>query len=170
MPIIVGTARADRLEGSDTSDLITGNGGDDLIFGGRGNDQLVGGAGDDTLRGGNGNDYLKGGTGNDILYGGNGYDRFIFEQGAKAQDWVKDFQHDVDKIDLSDIDANSNRAGNQAFNWIGYQAFTGHAGEARVYQGGDNSYIAMDFNGDARADMTIAFDNHPVIGLYDMIL
>jgi Ca2+-binding RTX toxin-like protein len=146
------------------------NGGNDVAYGRGGNDQLLGNGGNDVLYGGNGDDILNGGAGADKLYGGNGFDRFIFDRRADVIDYVMDFQHDVDKIDLSQIDANANRAGDQAVIWRGYQEFTGRAGEGRVYQAGDNTWLALDFDGDARADMRIAFDNHPLIGVGDVIL
>lgn len=172
MPIIIGTDGNDRRNGSDTSDLMDMNGGNDIAYGRGGNDQILGNGGRDTLYGGNGDDILNGGTGADKLYGGNGFDTFIFDVRASASvlDYVMDFQHDGDTIDLSKIDANSNRAGDQAFKWVGYAAFTGTAGEGRVYQAGDNTVLALDFNGDAKADMKIMFDNHPVIGIYDLVL
>ncbi len=170
MAIIIGTDRNDRRNGTSGPDLMDMNKGDDFAFGGLGNDQLLGNEGNDTLRGGNGSDILVGGYGADTLYGGNGFDRFVFDVRGKAVDYVMDFQHDVDTIDLSKLDANPFRSGDQAFRWVGYTAFTGNPGEARVFQAGQTSYVALDFNGDAKADMQIAFADHPLIGLYDMAL
>ena len=45
-------------------------------------------------------------------------------------DQILDFTPGTDKIDLSRIDANSLVAGDQAFNWIGSNAFSGTAGPA----------------------------------------
>jgi serralysin len=170
LPIIIGTQGNDRRTGSDGPDLMDMNGGNDVAYGKGGNDQLLGNAGNDRLYGGNGNDILVGGAGADVMYGGNGFDRFNFDTRATAVDWIMDFQHDVDTIDLSDIDANSRVAGNQAVIWRGYQGFTGRAGEGRVFQSGDNTVLALDFNGDAKADMRIMFDNHPLIGINDLVL
>jgi hypothetical protein len=89
---MVGTPRADRIDGSDGpdvimglggADLILGNGGDDVICAGPnqarlvpygphidGRDHVEGGAGDDLLVGGPGIDFLRGGKGDDRIYGG----------------------------------------------------------------------------------------------------
>ncbi len=71
---IAGTAKKDRLDGTDGGDRIKGRrgrdrihgrAGDDCVSGSRGRDRLFGGAGDDTLRGGRGRDKLKCGPGDD---------------------------------------------------------------------------------------------------------
>ena len=66
----------------------------------------------------------------------------------------------LDKIDLSLIDANTLAGGNQAFHWIGANAFSGtgaaSAGELRVYQSGSYWWAAGDTNGDGTADLVIA--------------
>ena len=48
MPIVTGTAGADRLQGSAGADTLLGLGGDDTLLAGAGLDSLDGGAGDDT--------------------------------------------------------------------------------------------------------------------------
>ena len=86
MGLAVGTARADRLRGTEGPDLlfgrggrdrIAGLGGDDLLCGGTGSDRLDGGAGNDVLIAGRGDDRLMGGDGNDELRGDTGADRMI---------------------------------------------------------------------------------------------
>lgn len=76
---ITGTAKADRLEGTEGNDVICGlggpdtilgNGGDDVLRGGSGPDALVGGDGNDTLEGGDNDDALRGEAGDDVLDGG----------------------------------------------------------------------------------------------------
>jgi hypothetical protein len=47
--------------------------------------------------------------------------------GAFQRDIVTDFQHNVDKVDLSGIDASKTLAGNQAFSFIGAAGFTTEA-------------------------------------------
>ena len=128
---IVGNSGANMLNGDAGDDWVDGGAGDDKLFGSYGNDTLKGGAGNDYLDGGSGiqgNDRLDGGTGNDTLVGGfgidtmtggTGADRFVFESkadfGGSGWDTITDFQHGVDKIDLSRIDARPDIAGNQAF-------------------------------------------------------
>jgi serralysin len=86
------------------------------------NDQLTGTNKHDKLSGLAGDDTLIGGLGADVLTGGSGSDVFQFndikETGktAKTRDTITDFKtSDGDKIDLSGIDANTNRTGDQPF-------------------------------------------------------
>ena len=72
--VIVGTRRADRIDGLGGHDVICGRNGADTIRGGAGNDIIDGGGGDDTILGGVGTDYLAGGNGDDLLQGGGGND------------------------------------------------------------------------------------------------
>ena len=93
---MVGTSRADHLDGKGGDDNISGLGGEDrLLIGGLGDDTVRGGAGEDvivgygfpksgaldngdtgadTLSGEDGPDYLQGGLGPDTLSGGEGED------------------------------------------------------------------------------------------------
>ncbi len=108
--IIQGGAGNDILKGGGGGDTIQGGVGDDTIHGNSGHDILEGGGGADTIYGNTGNDDLFGNTGDDTLHGGWGYDdmwggggvdTFVF----KKRDWadrIKDFEDDVDIIDLTD--------------------------------------------------------------------
>ncbi len=136
----------DKLYGDDGNDRIFGSFGNDLMCGGAGNDEMGGQAGNDTMFGGVGNDKLGGGTGNDKLYGDAGDDLLAGRYGAdhisggagsdtfdyyaatdsgkgSAHDVISDFTgihaHGGDRIDLSKIDADVNRGGNQAFTFVG---------------------------------------------------
>ncbi|MEI6745270.1 MAG: type I secretion C-terminal target domain-containing protein, partial [Methylococcaceae bacterium] len=87
-----------------------------------GDDQLTGTAKNDKLSSLEGNDTLIGGLGADVLTGGLGTDVFKFNDiketglAVKTRDTITDFKtSEGDKIDLSGIDANTNRAGDQAF-------------------------------------------------------
>jgi Ca2+-binding RTX toxin-like protein len=77
LPVIAGSAAADKLVGKNASEEIRGEGGDDSLNGGKGDDLLVGGAGRDTLVGDVGNDTLLGGTEDDLLRAGKGNDSLI---------------------------------------------------------------------------------------------
>jgi uncharacterized delta-60 repeat protein len=81
--VVLGTRRADTIDGLEGRDVICGLGGGDLIDGGPGRDILIGGRGADTLRGGDGRDRLVGGGGRDTLDGGGGRDRCM---GGPGQD------------------------------------------------------------------------------------
>jgi Ca2+-binding RTX toxin-like protein len=130
-----------------------------------GNLILFGGGGHDILTGGDGNDTIQGGGGADGLTGGAGADTFRYDSASDSKpglwDLIGDFQAGVDKIDLSRIDANTHAGGDQAFTWIGANAFGGagaaSAGELRVYQ--DNGYqrVEGDTDGDGSADLVILF-------------
>ena len=118
----------DTVSGHHGNDLIFGGQGNDRMFGNSGNDHLYGDAGDDHLDGGYGNDILVGGVGRDTiaggagtdrLHGGAGADRFVFftqndSRPGQGRDVIVDFTPGEDKIDLSRLDADLSRAGNQA--------------------------------------------------------
>ena len=129
--------------------------------GGSARDYLVGNSIANTLNGNGGDDVLNGLEGNDILSGGAGADQFRFFQNS-GNDRITDFVSGQDKIHLTEIDANTGVAGNQAFAFIGNAAFSG-AGQLRTYsQGGDN-YVAGDVNGDGAADFTINLGTATVV-------
>ena len=133
-----------------------------ILFGSGGNDTLDAGQGDDTFIGGGRSDNLAGRGGADTFR----YDS-VSDSTAAAWDLIRDFQVGVDKIDLSRIDANSHAAGDQAFHWIGADAFSGagaaSAGELRVYQSGVRWWVAGDTNGDGTADLVIALTQQGTI-------
>jgi Ca2+-binding RTX toxin-like protein len=128
-----------------------------------GNLILFGGGGHDTLFGGDGNDLILGGGGADGLTGGAGADTFRYDAASDSSgglpDLIGDFQTGLDKIDLSRIDANTHLDGDQAFSWIGSNAFGGtgaaSAGELRVVQSNGQQRIEGDTNGDGVADLVI---------------
>ena len=145
------------------NDKITGTKYADTLFGGKGKDTLYGGAGNDTLKGEIGNDTLIGGLGKDTLYGGKGADTFVFksvrESTVKNPDTIEDFSRKQgDKIDLKGIDANTTKGGDQAFKFIGDDAFHNKAGELRYEKKGGDTYIYGDVNGDGKADFAIHVD------------
>ena len=80
---IVGTDRADVLQGTPGRDVIWGALGDDTIIGSLGNDLLCGGPGADLIHGGRGNDTVNGGAGDgDMVIGDLGDDRLNGGPGA----------------------------------------------------------------------------------------
>ncbi len=103
-----------------------------------------------------------------MLTGGAGWDRFEFYSkkesgiGFGNRDCITDFKRGCDKIDLSGIDANSKKAGNQAFHFIGQTShFNGTAGALKVFfenrsgTANDRTVVAGDINGDCRPDFQI---------------
>jgi Ca2+-binding RTX toxin-like protein len=148
----------DFLSGGDGNDSLNGGDGADLLYGDAGNDTLVGGSGNDVIYGGAGNDMIQGGPGANMLIGGKGADEFRFRPGdlsADALNVITDFQSGVDKLSLSLIDANSRTTANEAFRFIGSNAFSGKAGDLRFYKDGADAIVQADMNGDGRADFAI---------------
>ena len=145
--------------GNGLDNILWGGGGADTLAGGAGNDELRGSGGDDLLYGEDGDDLLVGGSGVDFLSGGAGADQFRFtsyESGTGAgADTIADFLSGADIIDLSQIDADSGTAGDQAFAYIGAAAFSGIAGELRYAADGADTRLQMDIDGDAVADFEI---------------
>jgi Ca2+-binding RTX toxin-like protein len=89
--VVIGTNRANTLNGSAQTDVIlarggadnvNGRGGRDLLCGGAGGDRMAGGAGDDVIFGETGNDVLRGAAGDDRLVGGAGNDRLFGGPGS----------------------------------------------------------------------------------------
>jgi Ca2+-binding RTX toxin-like protein len=122
--------------------------------------RVFGGLNGDTITGGAGADNLQGNGGADVLTGGGGADIFKYlsasDSTAAAKDQILDFAPGTDKIDLSRIDANSGLAGDQAFAWIGSNAFSNTAGELRATLSNGVWTVEGDINGDGVADLVIA--------------
>lgn len=148
----------------------TGNTLDNLMSGDAGADWLFGGAGNDSLLGGAGMDELTGGQGFDVLTGGDGADLFIFKTAADAFDTITDFVHLVDDIALNKIDANTVKAGNQAFQFIGEAAFGLKAGQLRFGLTSEGANVQGDINGDGIADFELVLAGVTVLTATDFIL
>lgn len=158
--------RTDALDlaGNDLNQSIIGNNGANTLRG-------LGGA--DSINGLDGADVIDGGAGQDHLTGGAGGDVFRFSAASHssigATDRIADFVSGVDKIDLSAIDARSGSAGDDAFSFIGGDAFGGVAGELRVQASGGETYVYGDLDGDRIADFAIVINGSTPAGL-DFIL
>jgi Ca2+-binding RTX toxin-like protein len=129
-------------------------------------DTLTGDAGANALSGGAGNDVFTGGLGRDSLTGGAGNDVFDYNAladstvGAGNRDVIADFQSGLDDIDLTGIDADTGRSGDQGFRLIGAKGFSGKAGELHYEifnQPGAATVtiVSGDINGDRVADFEI---------------
>ena len=147
-----GAAAGDRIVLIENAD---GTAFGDVISGGNVANVLFGDAGDDTLLGRGGDDTLIGGLGGDTLGGGAGADTFVYrnvdESSGDAADRITDFETGSDVIDLSAVDADETVARNQAFTFIGTDAFTGTAAELRL----DGGTLLGDVTGDGVADIEI---------------
>ena len=84
--ILLGSAFADTIYGTNSGENIGGNDGGDLIYGYGGADVLAGGGGNDTIYGGMGNDLISGGTGTNTLYGEDGHDDLQLSSGTNIAD------------------------------------------------------------------------------------
>ncbi|HJQ18381.1 MAG TPA: VCBS domain-containing protein [Allosphingosinicella sp.] len=144
--VITGTSKNDQLNGTSAHETISGGAGKDVINGGAGNDKLIGGADAD------------------ILTGGLGNDTFIFrstDEAGKmgARDIIKDFLHGEDLIDLSLIDADMSRSGDQAFAFVSGPTSNVYANSLSWYQ--DNikgiTIVQGDTDGDGKVDFQIEF-------------
>ncbi|WFU86312.1 calcium-binding protein [Rhizobium sp. CC1099] len=183
--VLIGSAGADTLlggSGSDTASYETADAGVSVymtkmqnstgdalgdtfksienLTGSRFNDVLYADGSVSTLNGGLGNDILYGNEGADKLIGGAGADTFLFKEVSDSRltsfDVIYDFGGaDGDIMDVSGLDASTKTSGNNAFNWIGTSAFTGHAGEIRYEKLAADTNIYADTNGDGKADFMI---------------
>lgn len=181
---LAGRAGDDDLHGGLGRDRLLGGSGNDALYGDSGDDKLFGNGGDDTLDGGDGNDHLNGGLGADRLYGGAGADSI--NAGADAsrdiivykalnestvavsgRDTLSNFQSGVDRIDLSAIDANLSRNGDQAFLF----SATGPAANALWTETGDDGLLLLsgDVSGDLIADFQIALVGVNTLSAFDVI-
>lgn len=171
--VLSGGRGTDRILGGSGADKITGNGGADMLIGGSGDDRIVGNNGRDNLSGGRGDDTLKGSGGSDILTGGAGADTFVFTSLSQSRnnkvDEITDFNRGRDEIDVSSIDAMSNRGGNQTFDFIGTDAFNA-AGQIRIIRDGGDIVMKADVNGDGRADFEIIVEDIATLSASDFNL
>jgi len=129
----------------------TGNELNNILVGNASANELDGGAGNDRLIGGDGVDRMTGGAGNDVFVAEINATKSAGRTGPISVDLVLDFARGQDKIDLSGIDANANRSGHQAFNWMGYNIGTQGAGELSMQTFGNMNAaefaLGMDLDG-----------------------
>ena len=148
----------------------------DEIWGNHVKNKLVGNAGRDTIKGGAGNDIIIGGAGKDRLQGDAGNDRFDFnkvsEIGTSKHDVIFGFKHGQDDIDLSTIDANANKSGNNKFSFKSSadSSLNGKAGELCWYKKSGDTYVIGDLNGDRKADFILELDGKLSLTKGDFIL
>jgi len=155
-------ANIENVEGSGFIDYLYGSAGNNILSGLGGNDTIDGRGGNDTILGGAGADLLTGGTGADIF-------RWLSISDSRREngglDTVTDFQRG-DLLDVSGIDANTRLAGDQAFAFIGTQAFHRIAGELRF----SGSSIQADVNGDGAIDFEVNLTGIRALQTSDFIL
>ena len=92
------------------------------------------------------------------MFGGSGSDRFIFKSRSESgttsskRDVIADFTRG-DKVDLSYLDANTTRSGNQKFAFV--SKFTGRPGEQQWDENSKGFMVSADVNGNGVADFSI---------------
>jgi len=159
--LLIGESGNDTLEGGSQNDTLYGDDGKDNLQGQSGKDHLFGGDGKDSLYGGTGKDILEGGAGEDKLYGGDDTvkDVFVFNTIADSEtgfsnDHIYDFISQIDKVDLSAIDANVNLAGDQTFG-LSLQNEASANAVWLVDKFGDDWLVRGDVDGDAKHDFQV---------------
>ena len=162
---LAGTFFSDVLRGSQSANVILGLSGNDSILGRGGRDILTGGLGRDTMTGGVDADVFK-------------FDA-VKETGKTVStcDVITDFQHGIDHIDLSTMDASTKLVGNNKFVWKGTGALTkSFSGELNFHkfdQAGtahDHTLVSGDINGDKHADFQIELSGLKTLTAGDFIL
>jgi VCBS repeat-containing protein len=152
---------------------IMGTTGDDEISSGGGADTIFGGDGRDTIDGGDGNDVLIGGGERDDLTGGAGADTFqyalVSDSTVTVQDKINDFSlSEGDKIDLSQIDANTAAVGNNAF--VIASGFSGVAGQLVLTLNAGGYLVQGDINGDGVVDFQIDVKTDDILNANSFLL
>ncbi|MBX4941018.1 M10 family metallopeptidase C-terminal domain-containing protein [Rhizobium binae] len=164
-----------------TTKVYTGTDGNDYLphtgQSNGGNETYKGLGGNDVLKGGAGSDVLIGGAGRDIMSGGTSSDTFTFKAPTETgsgwnRDVITDFQHGVDKIDLSAIDANGSAQGDAAFHFQAQEnaLFDKKAGALAWHYEDDHTVIQADLNGDGVHDFEIQLKGHVALGAGDFLL
>jgi Ca2+-binding RTX toxin-like protein len=138
----------ENLTGSGRGDHLTGDGQDNIIDGGKGADTITGGRGADTLIGGGGNDTF-------VFTNMSDSPNDTTTTGQPKWDKITDFVSGVDKIDLSQIDADNNAAnGDTAFTKVG--SFDGASAEVKwSYDSASNTTTMDAFDGTNHFELEI---------------
>jgi Ca2+-binding RTX toxin-like protein len=135
---------------------------------------FIGSDGDDTYTGTKFGDKIDAGTGIDTLSGGAGKDIFVFDLGDSSAtstdaDVILDFSVRRDRIDLSAIDTNATKDGDQAFKFYGTGDLGSKAGISYEQVDGQ-TIVSIDSNGDATVDMTLVLDGSLTLTAGNFIL
>jgi Ca2+-binding RTX toxin-like protein len=160
-----GSAHGDTITGDGNANTLVGYGGNDTMAGGGGADRLLGREDNDVLKGGAGADTIEGGASADTMTGGAGADVFYYnalpDSGTTAatRDVITDFQHGIDKIDLSDIGGKT---------YVGF-SFSSIPGQVRQFYEGGNTVIQLDTTGLKTAAMEITLQGQIILSADDFI-
>jgi pectate lyase len=133
---------------------------------------------------GDGNGTLSLGTSSDALSGGNTDDTLDREAGrgelvftsieespaGDGRSVITNFNPSADQIDLSRIDARTDRSGDQDFAFIGADDFARKAGELRIDEQEALTLVEADVDGDGEADFQIALPVDMALKADDFVL
>ena len=169
---VVGTEGDDRIWGNELYNILDGASGNDTIVARAERDSLIGGNGADILIGGSGADTFdlnEDGAARDVV-------RYLSMTDSSARlkagvgDTVQGFVLGEDKIDLSAIDANLAKKGNQAFVFRSEGDFRSKAGEVLIEVSGSDSLVLIDIDGDVAPEMVIRLEGVTGLTAGDFIL
>lgn len=136
------------------------------IIGSSGPDELSGDDGINVLMGDGGDDIIEGGGRGDLLMGGAGADVFVYRHVSDSEPEHQDFIADLDslsgdRIDVSDIDADSARKGFQPLVFSGQNPVPHSVWyQADLDLGWGAAKVVADVTGDLNADI--------VVGIWEM--
>jgi Ca2+-binding RTX toxin-like protein len=173
---LTGSAFDDTLTGDAAANRIEGGDGDDNIYGREGDDLLDGGEGVDTANYwdapafvvvdlGSGQAALGGGT--DTLTGFENVGGSSFGDQLIGDEEITDFVSRSDVINLSAIDTDAGAPGDQAFTFIGTDAFSATAVDEVRFSAG---VIYVDTDNDVGAEMAIALTGVASVTAADFVL
>ena len=167
-----GGGGADVLSGIES---LTGSAFTDTLWGDDAANRLDGGQSADVLYGGGGADTLVGGAGADVFTGGSGADVFLYTVPSHSKgsqfDTITDFSRDEgDVIDLSRLDGNRNKSGNQPLTFIGAERYDYHSGELRYVVDPTGVHIYADLNGDSASDFHLFIQGATTLFASDFLL
>lgn len=143
--------------------IVSGNAAANRLSGGAGNDRIFGGSGSDRIEGGPGNDLLAGAWEADILEGGSGRDVFRFAVTSHsrpgATDTIIGFEAAGgaagDRIDISRIDADTTRSGDQAFTFAGTGPGGTATGDLRLIEKGGTTFVLGNIDDDTSPEFKL---------------
>ena len=142
----------------------------------KGNDKLVGTDKNNKLSSLAGDDTLIGGQGADTLTGGKGADTFVFNNESESwitsttRDTITDFTSGIDKIDLSAIDTNAKISGNQAFKFIGSNAFSKTDASGQLRFDATSHILYGSTNADSKPEFSIQLNGVNSLVADDFVL
>src|SRR5262249_40185668 len=118
------------------------------------------------------NNYFQGGTGKDTHTGAGGRDVFDFDAvthspSGSARDVITDFKHLLDHLDVSGIDADTTRAGNQAFRFAGTEVFGSTPGVIGYSVSGGNTIVRGSTDTDSAVEFQIQLNGLVTLTAHD---